>query len=209
MAQDKRDIATLHFAQWLAVLCMIVVFAPIRPANAAEAQSSKRVLIISTGSRFSAGFAVVHGRILEALEKIPSARIETYGEDLDILRFPTERFQRLFGEYLEEKYADEPPDLVMLIYVGNLGTAGNLLQHLFPGTPVIVAGLTEEEVRTNQFGRLVSGIAQRLDPRASIELILRLQPETQRIVVIGGTAEVDRQTMDRAKKHCALFRRAS
>src|SRR5262249_46450990 len=105
-----------------------------------------------------------------------------------------------------------PPDLVLLIYVGNLGTAGNLLQHLFPGTPVIVAGLTEEEVRTNQFGRLVSGIAQRLEPRASIELILRLQPETQRIVVIGGTAEVDRQTaevdrqtMDRAKNAARSF----
>jgi PAS domain S-box-containing protein len=202
---DKSDIATFHFAQWLAVLCMIVVFAAISSANAAEAQSSKRVLLISTGSRFSAGFAVVHERILEALGRISSERVETYGEDLDIIRFPTDRFQRLFGEYLEDKYADQRPDLVMLLYVGNLGTAGNLLQHLFPGTPVIVAGLTEEEVRPNQFGRPISGIAQRLDPRASIELILRLQPETQRIVVIGGTAEVDRSVVDRAKEAARSF----
>lgn len=202
---DKKDIATFHFAQWLAVLCMIVVFAPIRSANPAEIGSAKRVLIISTGSRFSAGFAVVHERILEALGKIPSARIETYGEDLDIIRFPTERFQRLFGEYLDEKYADQPPDLVMLLYVGNLAAAGNLLQHLFPETPVIVAGLTEEEVRPAQFGRPISGIAQRLDPRASIELILRLQPETRRIVVIGGTAEVDRSVIERVKEAARFF----
>lgn len=184
---------------------MIVVFAPISSANATEARSAKRVLLISTGSRFSAGFALVQQHALEVLEKTPSARIETYGEDLDIIRFPAERFQKIFGEYLKEKYAEHPPDLILLFYVGNLGTAGKLLQYLFPGTPVIVAGLTEEEVLPNQLGRLVSGIAQRVDPRASIELILRLQPETQRIVVIGGTAEVDRQVIARTKEAARSF----
>ena len=93
----------------------------------------------------------------------------------------------------------------MLLYVGNLAAAGNLLQYLFPETPVIVAGLTEEEVRPNEFGRRISGIAQRLDPRASIELILRLQPETRRIVVIGGTAEVDRSVIERVKEAASSF----
>ena len=187
------------------VLCVFILFAAMGSVHAAETGSAKRVLIISTGSRFSAGFAVAHERILEALGKIPSVRIETYGEDLDIIRFPTARFQRLFGEYLQEKYADQRPDLVMLLYVGNLAAAGNLLQYLFPETPVIVAGLTEEEVRPNQFGRPISGIAQRLDPRASIELILRLQPETRRIVVIGGTAEVDRSVIERTKEAARSF----
>ena len=91
------------------MLCVFVLFAVISSVHAAETDSAKRVLIISTGSRFSAGFAVAHERILEALGKIPSVRIETYGEDLDILRFQTERFQRLFGEYLADKCADRPP----------------------------------------------------------------------------------------------------
>jgi len=42
-------------------------FAAISSAHAAEIGSAKRVLIISTGSRFSAGFTVVHERIHEAL----------------------------------------------------------------------------------------------------------------------------------------------
>jgi signal transduction histidine kinase len=178
--------ATFRFAQRLAELCLIVSLAALSSAQAAETGSAKRVLIISTGSRFSAGFAAAHERVLEALGKISAVRLETYGEDLDIIRFPTARFQRLFGEYLQEKYADQRPDLVMLLYV-------------------IVAGLTEEEVRPNEFGRRISGIAQRLDPRASIELILRLQPETRRIVVIGGTAEVDRSVIERVKEAASSF----
>jgi len=157
-------------------------------------------LLISTGTRFSPGFALTDQGVLEALGKIEGGKVKVYGENLDIVRFPTERFQQIFSDYLTEKYAEQPPDLIILVYVGNLGIAGKSLQQLFPGTPVVVAGLTEEEVRTDQFGSLVSGLALRVDPRATLDLILRLQPETRRIVVIGGTAEVDRDVLNRVKE---------
>ena len=185
------------------VFCSLCFLIAVTGAFAAEAP--KRVLVISTGSRFSPGFALVDQTVLEALAKIPQGQIETYGENLDILRFPSERFARIFRDYLTEKYAEKHPDLVILVYIGNLGIAGKMLQHLFPGTPVIVAGFTEEEMRRDQFGSLVSGIAQRVDPRASIDLILRLQPETRRIVVIGGTAEVDRGVMNIVKEAARSF----
>src|SRR5262245_12221432 len=195
-----------HLGCW-AIYALCTIGCPIvtSAGHAAEAVRAKRVLIISAGSRLSPRFALVDQGILEALGKIPSPQIETYAENLDILRFPTERFQRIFTEYLTEKYAEQPPDLIILVYIGNLGTAGKLLQQLFPGTPVIVAGFTEEEVRRDQFGSLVSGIAQRVDPRATLELILHPQPETRRIVVIGGTAEVDRSVLNRVKEAARSF----
>ena len=189
----------------MCALCAIACLLLTSGAYAAQVGPAKRVLLISTGSRFSPGFALVDQAVLETLRKIESGTVEVYAENLDILRFPADHFQRIFGYYLKEKYADQPPDLVILVFIGNLGTAGNLLEQLFPGTPVIVAGFTEEKVRSDQFGSLVSGIAQRVDPRASIELILRLQPDTRRIVVIGGTAEVDRNVLDRVKEAARSF----
>jgi PAS domain S-box-containing protein len=186
-------------------LCAIVCLIVTSGAHAAEPRPAKRVLLISTGSRFSPGFALVDQAVLEALGKIASGTVEVYPENLDILRFPSERFARIFGNYLTEKYAEQPPDLVILVYIGNLGAAGKLLEQLFPRTPVIVAGFTEEEVPRDQFGSLVSGVAQRIDPRATIGLILRLQPETRRIVVIGGTAEVDRSVLNRVKDAARSF----
>jgi PAS domain S-box-containing protein len=162
-------------------------------------------LLISTGSRLAPGFILVDQQLLQAFAKVTSPRIETYAENLDLIRFPNEKLQRIFTEYLTEKYANQPPDLIILVFVGSLGITGKLLQQLFPGTPVIVAGFTEEEVSRHQFGSFVSGIAQRLDPRSSIELILRLQPETRRIVVIGGTAEVDRDVINRVKEAARSF----
>jgi PAS domain S-box-containing protein len=170
-------------------------------AQAGEAQSTaaKRVLLISTGSRLAPGFILVDQQILQALAATPSLRIETSAENIDIVRFPEERTQRIFGEYLAAKYSDSPPDLVILVFVGNLGVTGKILRDLFPATPIVVAGYTEEELRLDQFGPHVSGLAQRVNPKATFELMLRLQPELRRIIVIGGTSDVDHQSLARVK----------
>ena len=174
-------------------------------ASGAYGAEAKRVLIISTGSRFAPGFVLVDQQLLQALVKIPSVPIETYAENLDLVRFPSERYQQIFTEYLTAKYAAYPPDLVILVFVGNLGIPGTLLPRLFPRTPIIVAGLTEEEFRTDQFGSYVSGLAQRVNPRANLEVILHLQPEVRRIVVIGGTTEIDRQVTERVRDAAQSF----
>ncbi len=184
-----------------AIACLIVASG----AHAAAAPPAKRVLIVSTGSRLSPGFSLIDRGILEALENDSSGRIEAYAENLDILRLPTERFQRIFTEYLTEKYAEPPPDLIILVFVGSLGIAGKLLNQLFPGVPIIVAGATEEEIRAGQFRSPLGGLASRADPRATLELIFLLQPETQRVVIIGGTAEVDRHVLDRVKEAARSF----
>ena len=186
--------------------CWLVFCVAASGAHGADAKPAKRVLIISTGSRLAPGFMLVDQQLLEALAKFPSGRIETYAENLDLVRFSSERYQRIFTDYLTGKYADNPPDLVIFVFVGNLATPAKLLPRLFTGTPIIVAGLTEEEIRPDQFGGgLVSGLAQRVNPSANFELILRLQPDVRRVVVIGGTTEIDRQVVQRVRDVAPSF----
>jgi two-component system, LuxR family, sensor kinase FixL len=186
--------------------CALFFFFSVPRLQGAELAPTKRVLIISTGSRLAPGFIIVDQQLLQVLGNIPSLRIETYAENLDLVRFPTERYSEIFSEYLTAKYAANPPDLVILVYVGNLGVPGKLLPQVFPGVPIVVAGLSEEELRPHQFGDFVTGVAQRVDPGATLELILRLQPGTRRIVVIGGTAEIDRHVLERVRKTAESFK---
>jgi PAS domain S-box-containing protein len=172
----------------------------------AESARAKKVLIISTGSRLAPGFIIVDQQLLQILRKIQSPRIETYAENLDLIPFPNERYRQIFRDYLSAKYRENRPDLVILVYVGNLGTAGNLLPELFPDTPIIVAGFTEEELHPELFGKRVSGLAQRVDPQATLELIARLQPEVNRVVVVNGTAEVDRLVMKKIQDAAQRFK---
>jgi PAS domain S-box-containing protein len=185
------------------IVCLLCVFASFSASTkvyGAESARPKRVLIISTGSRLAPGFMIVDQQLLQALGSAPSVPTEIYAENLDLVRFPSERYRQIFRDYLADKYAAHHPDLVILVFVGTLGIPGKLLPELFPGTPIVVAGLTEEEVRTEQFGTRVTGVAQRVNPRAMLESIIRLQPELRHIVVIGGTAEIDRQVLQRVKE---------
>jgi PAS domain S-box-containing protein len=187
------------------LLCALVGFSSSSSTYAADSERPKRLLIIATGSRLSPGFALMDRGILGELTKVPSEQIETYAENIDILRFPVDRFEAVFTEYLSAKYSARPPDLIVLIFVGSLEIAAKLLHSLFPGTPVVVAGATEEQVSVDQFRSPVSGVVSRADPRATLELIFRLQPETQRVVVVAGTAQVDRRVLDRVKQAARSF----
>jgi ABC-type uncharacterized transport system substrate-binding protein len=196
---------TRHFVGRLLLLCVIVVLMTANSTNAADARRAKRVLMISTGSRISPGFRAYEENFIDTLRRLAPARVEFYSEYLDIVRFPSESYQRLFHDFLQEKYADQRPDLLTFNFVGNLKVAEKFLRQLFPGVRILLAGLTDEEVPEGQFGNEVSGIVQRTDLRGTIELILRLKPETRRIVVISGTSEVGRRTLRRAEAAARPF----
>ena len=183
--------------------CALAVLALLgTAAHGAEGgnAATKRVLVISTGSRLAPGFIMIDQQLQQMLGQMQSPRIEMYAENLDIVRFPADRTRRVFNDYLSAKYAETPPDLVMLIFVGNLGVTATVLEDIFPGTPIIVAGFSEESFPPERFGPRVSGFVQRIDPGATLELIERLHPRLERLVVIGGTAEVDRESFDRARE---------
>jgi len=161
--------------------------------------------MISTGSRFSMGFPVVEQYAIDKLRQLYSGELEIYAESLDIVRFPRERYHKVFRDYLRDKYTDDAPDLIILIYVGNLSVAAALLAEIFPRAPVVATGLTEEELPAGSLGSRVTGIAQRSDPSGTLEAILRLQPELKRIVLIGGTADVDGHVMNRTRRASRPF----
>jgi signal transduction histidine kinase len=174
-------------------------------AAGASDSPAKRVLVVSTGSRLSPGFNIIDQQILQALRTIESVRIDAYAENLDIIRFPTERSQGIFREYLAARYTEQPPDIVVLVFVGTLGVTANSLTQVFPGTPIVVAGFTEEDIRPEQLGELVTGFVERTDAHGALDLILRLQPELRRIVVIGGTSTGDRQKLQPIRAAAPAF----
>ena len=161
---SKTRISTALSVGRFVALCSFVFLAAISSTIAADAERAKRVLFVSTGSRFSVGFPPLEQSIIDRLRLLHPGPLEFYGEYLDLVRFPRESYQRLFRDFLREKYTDDPPDLIMLTYVGNLFVAEELLENLFPKIPVVAAGLTEEEIPAKRAGRHLTGLAQRSDP---------------------------------------------
>ena len=72
---------------------------------------------------------LVDQQLLEALAKFPSGTIETYGENLDLVRFPRKRYQRIFTDYLTGKYADRAEERRSVISVHEEISGGTTMPH--------------------------------------------------------------------------------
>ena len=200
----KDHIANTRFLGRLVSLCIVAVLAAVSSAHAAETGRAKRVLMLFSGSQFAPGSALVEQSVQQVLQKGPQT-VDFYAEYLDANRLPGESHYQLFRKYLQEKYAHNPPDVIVTFLILNFELAGRLPAELFPGIPVVLGALTEEEVPREGFGNHVTGVVQHIDFAGALELILKLQPDTERIIVIGGTAPLDRRYLTRTKEAARLL----
>ena len=165
--------------------------------NRPDGDGFKRVLLLFSEGRETPGNLMLEESIRNEMQKASTNHIEFYAEHLDASRFPDSNHFRLFQNFLEKKYAGQPLDLVLAVPSRDYSLVGALPGRLFPGVPVVFVTVNELEVPP-AIGKLgFTGIVQRFDPRGTLDLIRRLQPETQRVVVIGGVSGGDRATLGR------------
>jgi signal transduction histidine kinase len=189
---------TRHFFP-LAVLLLAMFSRSDCLAQGATGQNSaaKRVLMLFTESKDVPGNILMEQAVRAEMQKADTNRIEFLSEYLDASHFSDKEHFQVFEDYLGKKYAGQNLDLVMAFPSQDYRLACELPKALFTNVPVIFVAVNEMEVppAIGKFG--VTGIVQRFDLRGTLGLIMRLQPDTRRVVVIGGTSETDGATLRR------------
>ncbi len=151
--------------------------------------------MIFSETRDLPGNVLMEQGVREEMLKDRANRIEFFTENLDAARFPTPNHYEVFKNYLKEKYAGQNLDLVMTFASRNFQQARELpgaLGAKLPSVFVVANDINVSEVSSNAS---FTGIFQRFDVEGTIKFILHLQPETRRIVVIGGISAADQATM--------------
>ena len=151
-------------------------------------------------TRDLAGNILLEQAVREEMQQHSPNRIEFLTENLDAIHFSDQAHFRLFEDYLGKKYAGQKLDLILAFSSRDYRLAGELPETLFPEVPVVFVAVNELEVPQAISKLGVTGIVQRFNLRGNLGLIMRLQPDTRRVVVIGGTSEVDRATLGRIQE---------
>ena len=162
-----------------------------------ENSSPKHVLMLFNEGKDVPGNIILEQAVRTEMQKNSTNRIEFLAEYLDASHFSDKEHFRLFEDYLGKKYAGQNLDLIMSFPSRDYRLAGELPNALFSDVPVVFIAVNEMDVpqAVGKFG--VTGIVQRFDIRGTLGLIMRLQPDTRRVVVIGGVSDVDRATLGR------------
>ena len=180
LAFGESGFRSISWRKFLLVLCVVSAF--VTP-NAVEA-AQKNVLILSGG----------RGR--DSINRMESSLRAHFSEpvnfsiiDLDNPRFQQKGYQDNLAEALRSGYSGEKLDLVVAVMTPSLQFALQYRGKLFPGVPIV--SMSDSLLVPDKMWPGVTGVKNTNGVRETIDLALRLQPDTQAIAVIGDTSDED------------------
>lgn len=139
----------------------------------------------------SPGIAAIDREIFAGLDTAPG-ELEFYVENLDTDLFPGDSTRLEYGKWYSRKYSYHHPDIIIAIGPSAVRFLTDSKEKLFPGTPVVFCGSTEEGADNPQLDSEFTGVWEAVHPERTLDAALRLQPRTAHVVVVGGVSSYDR-----------------
>lgn len=158
---------------------------------------TKHVLLVFSESRDLPGNVMMEQDLRAVMLQNPTNQIEFFTESLDAGRFPNSRHYRLFRNYIKSKYDAQKLDLLILFMSRDYQLAQELPLATISNTPCMFVAVNDLEMPPTVTQRPMTGIAQRFDVVGTLKFILALQPDTHRVVVVGGTSPADQAVLGR------------
>ncbi len=171
---------------------LLVLLFICSPGPAAETEKPRRVMVLYPVSDRQSGNLLFDQGLRHTFENSSAERIELYNEYLDLARFPDDQHRRQLADFLRRKYAGRKIDVVITGLAPSLDFALKYREDVFPGVPIVFGAVDQREVKARELGPGVVGLPIRMDLAATLELALRLHPNTRQVVVITGASKYDR-----------------
>jgi PAS domain S-box-containing protein len=174
-----------------AVLLLAICLLLQAPAGA-QVKLVRRVLILNElGPVASPAINLVDGAIRDRLARSPY-NVELYAESLETTLFPDPAAQQEFLESYIHKYHDRQPDVIIAVGPSPLHFLAQSHDKFFPDTPVVFCVSTPGMVGNPTLDSSFTGVWEMPDFAKTLDVALKLLPDTRHIVVVGGVAVYDR-----------------
>ena len=143
--------------------------------------------------------AILDASLVQSLTSGSAGSVEVYREAMDLSRFGSDTYLHLLRDHLRAKYAAKKIDVVVAV----MGPALDFLlsegDPVFPGTPVVFCGIDRREIEGRALPSHVTGVLLKREFSPTLEVALRLHPDTTRAVFVGGTSEFDARLVEQAR----------
>ena len=184
--------------RWFATVAMFAAVGALAGASPSPSQTARILVLVD--ERFELpGMARIDAGLTAELQAKSPVPVEIYRESMDLSRFDSEAYRLHLADHLRAKYANLPLSVAVAVIEPALDF---LLRHrdaLPPGTPIVFCGVSRRELGRIELPADVTGVVLEREFGPTLEIALRLQPETERAIVVAGTSEFDRQLLDQAR----------
>ena len=172
---------------------------------AEEAGSPKAVLILLPDQPSLPGTTLLLAGMRGPLVTTWGSRVSIYSEHVDIQRYQGADVERRVRDAFRAKYEGVTLDAIVAFGPSPLGFLARWGGDLWPGVPVVVAGVDELLLTRLELPPTVAAIPMRYDVEGTVRLALRLLPETQRVALISGVSPENRHFADLHRERLRAF----
>src|SRR3954453_12271914 len=175
----------------IAIAALSVGIASTPRAAAAQAQSveqtPKRILILYDENKDDfPGLSRTDRSLRDEFRAGLGGKVEIYSESMGLSRSKRAGYDSLLADFYRNKYAGMKPDLIIAVMEPALNF---LLRHgdeIFPGVPIVFASIDPSTIEGKKLPPNVTGVLVKRTYSPTLEVALRLQPDTRQVFVVGG-----------------------
>jgi len=177
----------------------VVLIAKVCPAVSQTTDPLPRsVLILDQSDPHSAWYAAFYRAFRSDLHVGSAKRVSLFAEHLDLSRFQSASHEELLRTYLRDKFRDRLFGVVVAQGAAALDFVVRFRGELWPGVPVVFAGVDEASGKRAKFPSDVTGTLYHLPFHSCVTAARALVPNLKRIALVGNTW--DHQTVRRHYK---------
>jgi hypothetical protein len=168
---------------------------------ASEQPRQKNVLVLFSAVQYSQSFLDLIEPSIRARLPVPITFYDAYLEDPQV---EEKSYRESEAETFRLRYAAVKLDLVITANPAALLFAVQYRDKIFPGVPIVFSAVGERDLDGQEWPQGVTGVATPLGFRETIDLALRLQPDTNAVAVVTGITTWDKRFL--AIAHSELVR---
>ena len=192
---------------FFAVFCVALFNVAVgRPLEAVQAPARvQRVLVLYSDERLLPANIIMDEAIRAAFAVGMNNRVEFYSEFLDVSRFPGEEQQRRQRDFFWDNYRQRPPELVIAVSGGALVFLEEHRAELFAGVPIVYCSVTGDPHPAYLSDARIAEVKVPDCVAPTLEMMLRLHPDTREVAVVSGNGPRDRQMADILRQEMTAF----
>lgn len=188
---DCRAFMTKRACTGGAVLVVMLATQCWAPAPSAAERVPRVLILHAFNYTFPATTRIADAARKRLLEVSPR-KVEFDADFLDLARVSDAQHEERTADFLRNKYAYTPPDLVLSLGSAALPFVLKYRDAIAPGVPVVFASIAAHNYAQQRLPRDVTGIISEFNVDKTLALAEQLQPGARRLFVIAGSGAADR-----------------
>jgi signal transduction histidine kinase len=182
----------MPWRQIVRVIFVCALAAAVLPSPSADAQQARRIYLFEGLAPWQPGGAASLEAFRQRLKEKSSVDLEFYLDYLDLGRFPGKAHEARLVRFLGEKFAQNPPHLLVPNGPRSLSLLVRHRDTIAPGVPIVYCCVSDDAVDALDLPRDVVGVISEYNWAETLALAAQLQPGVRNLALISGASEFDK-----------------